>query len=206
MAGLVDEVAVLLDPVVSGRAAGRSVVQLPDGQAEAGIGVRLTQALVHRCAAPSCSGGSTVGAQCLSDPMAITAAEADNQPETPAGLLAYARERRRTADRAETELLQAACWWADLHPAESLDDAATIGDCYADTSLPLAGEGAPLVTEFSIAEFAAVVGLPTEFGKAMIGEALELRHRLPGRCSSRDSSTWSTAWPSTPLSRRARRH
>ena len=30
-----------------------------------------------------------------------------------------------------------------------------------------------------MAEFAAAVGLPTETGKAYLGEALELRHRLP---------------------------
>jgi hypothetical protein len=36
-----------------------------------------------------------------------------------------------------------------------------------------------LVAEFCVAEFAAAVGLPTETGKAYLGEALELRHRLP---------------------------
>ncbi len=35
------------------------------------------------------------------------------------------------------------------------------------------------MAEFSIAEFATAIGLPTEVGKAYVGEALELRHRLP---------------------------
>ena len=112
--------------------------------------------------------------------MAIHPCEPDIQPESPAAVLAFARERRRAADRAEAELLQAAGWWADLHPVESIDDAAVLGDAhYADTGIPVAGEGAPLVGEFSIAEFAAVVGLPTEVGRDLIGETLELRHRLP---------------------------
>ncbi len=59
--------------------------------------------------------------------------------------------------------------------AESIDDAVRFGD----TPVPVAGDGAPLVAEFCVAEFAAALGLPTETGKAYLGEALELRHRLP---------------------------
>ncbi len=71
--------------------------------------------------------------------------------------------------------MQDAVAWADLHPAESIGDAVRFGD----TPVPVAGPGAPLVAEFCVAEFAAAVGLPTETGKAYLGEALELRHRLP---------------------------
>jgi 5-methylcytosine-specific restriction endonuclease McrA len=45
--------------------------------------------------------------------------------------------------------------------------------------LPLAGEGTPEVAEFSIAEFAAVLGRSTDAGRGYIGDALELAHRLP---------------------------
>ncbi|CAA9415272.1 hypothetical protein [uncultured Nocardioides sp.] len=38
-------------------------------------------------------------------------------PDTAAAVLGYARSRRAAADRAEAELLVAACQWADLHPA-----------------------------------------------------------------------------------------
>ena len=44
-----------------------------------------------------------------------------------------------------------------------------------------------------MAEFAAAVGLPTETGKAYLGEALELRHRLPrtwARVGSGDLAAW----------------
>ena len=100
--------------------------------------------------------------------------------------------RARTAaaaDAAEARLLSHAVAWADLHPAESIADAVRFGD----TPVPVAGPGAPLVAEFWVAEFAAAVGLPTETGKAYLGEALELRHRLPqtwARVRSGDLAAW----------------
>ena len=99
----------------------------------------------------------------------------DTAADTAAAVLEHARDRRRAADAAEADLLQDAVTWADLHPAESIGDAVRFGD----TPVPVAGAGAPLVAEFCVAEFAAAVGLPTETGKAYLGEALELRHRLP---------------------------
>ena len=50
---------------------------------------------------------------------------------------------------------------------------------YGDTGIPVAGPGAPLVAEFSVAEFAAAVGMTTDAGRAYLGEAVELRYRLP---------------------------
>ncbi len=50
---------------------------------------------------------------------------------------------------------------------------------YGDQGMPLAGAGAPLVAEFAVTEFAAAIGLSTDAGKSYVGEALELRHRLP---------------------------
>src|SRR6476619_6029983 len=91
--------------------------------------------------------------------------------DTASAVLAFARDRRSTADAAAADLLGAACARADLHPAESIGDAVRCGD----TPVPVAGPGAPLVAEFCVAEFAAAVGLPTETGKAYLGEALELR-------------------------------
>ena len=64
-----------------------------------------------------------------------------------------------------------------MHSVDSMDDAAC--DWYGNQPIPVSGEGAPLVAEFSIAEFAVALGLSTETGKTYIGEALELRHRLP---------------------------
>ena len=100
--------------------------------------------------------------------------------DTAAAVLGFVRRRRAVADRAEAELLQAAVDWAAMHPAESIEEAASHYErSFGDEPIPVAGPGTPLVAEFSIAEFAAAVGLPTEVGKSYVGEALELRHRLP---------------------------
>ncbi len=66
-----------------------------------------------------------------------------------------------------------------MHSTDSIDDAATIADRYGDTGMPVAGEGAPLVAEFAITEFAAAIGVSTDAGRRYVGHALELRHRLP---------------------------
>ena len=44
---------------------------------------------------------------------------------------------------------------------------------------PIAGEGAPLVAEFCLAELGTVLGISTTSAKKLVGHALELRHRLP---------------------------
>lgn len=109
-------------------------------------------------------------------------------------VLAFAWRRRADADLAERDVLASAATWADLHSADSIQDAATMVDRHAgDTGLLVAGEGAPLVAEFSVAEFAAAIGLPTEAGKRLIGHALELRHRLPrlwARVMAGDLPSW----------------
>ncbi len=74
--------------------------------------------------------------------------------------------------------------WADQHPAESLEAAEVFRTSgyaggFGDTAVPIAGPGAPLVAEFSVAEFAAAVGMSTEAGKRYLGHAVELRYRLP---------------------------
>ena len=98
-------------------------------------------------------------------------------PDDASGVLTAARERRAVADRAEAELLQLAVQWVVIHPAESVEEAETyrLG---GDVPVPVAGEGAPLVAEFSIAEFATAVGLSAEAGRRYVGQAVELAYRL----------------------------
>ncbi|WP_426246674.1 HNH endonuclease [Nocardioides sp. LHG3406-4] len=109
-----------------------------------------------------------------------TAITTSELPDTAAAVLAFARSRRQVADRAEAELLVAACEWADLHPAESVSDAAAFTvPGGGEHEEPVAGPGAPLVAELCIPEFGAVLGLSTTATKQLIGQALELRHRLP---------------------------
>ncbi|MFN8194678.1 MAG: DUF222 domain-containing protein [Nocardioidaceae bacterium] len=49
----------------------------------------------------------------------------------------------------------------------------------AGQALPLAGAGAPMVMEFAVAELAAALGLSTDAGRTLIGQALDLAFRLP---------------------------
>ena len=70
--------------------------------------------------------------------------------------------------------------WADLHPPESIHDAAAFTVPGCEHEEPIAGEGAPLVAEFCLAELGAVLGISTTAAKKLVGHALELRHRLRG--------------------------
>ena len=97
-------------------------------------------------------------------------------PESAPDVLAYALAERRAADHSEANVFLAAATWADQHTADTLAPARADWD---EKAMPLAGEGTPEVAEFCIAEFAAVLGLTTHAGRALIGDALETRHRLP---------------------------
>jgi hypothetical protein len=98
--------------------------------------------------------------------------------DTASAVLDWARSRRAVADRAEAELMVAAVRWADLHPAESLDEAAVLAR-FGDQAIAIAGPGAPLVSEFCVAEFASAMRVPTAVGAQQLGEAREMCHRLP---------------------------
>ncbi|WP_210443200.1 HNH endonuclease signature motif containing protein [Nocardioides sp. SYSU D00065] len=98
---------------------------------------------------------------------------------TASALLALARERRAAENRAAADLLDVAARWADLHPPESINSAASFTVPGCEHEEPIAGEGAPLVAEFCVGELGAVLGISTTAAKRLIGHALELRHRLP---------------------------
>ncbi|WP_210650225.1 HNH endonuclease signature motif containing protein [Nocardioides sp. SYSU D00065] len=94
-------------------------------------------------------------------------------------LLAAIKERKAAEDRAAADQLDLAARWADLHPPESIHAAASFTVPGCEHEEPIAGEGAPLVAEFCVAELGAVLGISTTAAKRLIGHALELRHRLP---------------------------
>jgi hypothetical protein len=94
-------------------------------------------------------------------------------------LLALARERKAAEEQAAADLLDVAARWADLHPPESIHDAASFTVPGCEHEEPIAGEGAPLVAEFCVAELGTTLGISTTAAKKLIGHALELRHRLP---------------------------
>ena len=81
------------------------------------------------------------------------------RPDTATGVLAAARDRRRTADLAEADLCQLAVQWAVMHPVDSIHDPATYAvRGYGETDLALAGPGAPTVAEYAVPELAAAWG------------------------------------------------
>ena len=101
-------------------------------------------------------------------------------PDDARGVLAFARARRAAADQAEIDLLQAAVQWAVIHPVGWVEDSERYHlRSGGEAPVGLAGPGAPLVAEFSVAEFGAAVGMTPEAGKYFLGHALELRYRLP---------------------------
>src|SRR5680860_1173233 len=95
----------------------------------------------------------------------------------PTEALARAVDRRRTADRAEAELLAIAAHWADLHPVLSGPDGVRVKGM--ERLMPLAGPGTPEVAEFAPAELGAALSMSTFAAQHLVGDALELRHRLP---------------------------
>lgn len=110
-------------------------------------------------------------------------------PHTAAAVLAGLRADRSARDAAEARLLAGAVAWAALHRTDDVDLALTFG-C---TPVTVAGPGAPLIAFDAVAEFAAVMGLPTETGSALLGEAVELAHRLPltyARVLDGDLTAW----------------
>jgi hypothetical protein len=89
--------------------------------------------------------------------------------------------------RAEVEGRQASLireWadiatWAEANTVEGLAGAATIREGFVDTGLPIAGDGAPLVSEFALMELVAVLGRTPDGGRAYVGRVLGCAWRLP---------------------------
>ncbi|GAA1768318.1 HNH endonuclease signature motif containing protein [Nocardioides hankookensis] len=76
---------------------------------------------------------------------------------------------------AEARQLELAARWVDLHPGDDVD----LSIPYGERDLQIAGDGAPTVAEFAIADFALSLGLSTDAGRTLLGDAVEIRHRLP---------------------------
>ena len=90
-------------------------------------------------------------------------------------VLAFVRAEEAAIRAGEARLFAAAGTYAHQHPAESVLEVAEWGQ----SAVAIAGPGAPLVAEFAIPEFAAALGMSTPAGKAYLGHALEVHHRLP---------------------------
>ena len=94
----------------------------------------------------------------------------------PATVSRMVAEQHRTLVRAECGLLELACHWADLHSGPVDPGRRRVAG--EIVRLP-GGDGPPTVQEFAAAEFGVQIQTTTNAAWALIGDALDLRHRLP---------------------------
>ncbi|KAA1415500.1 DUF222 domain-containing protein [Nocardioides humilatus] len=83
---------------------------------------------------------------------------------------------RRNAEVEEFSNLIA---WADANVVDDPAGAATIRDSYIDTGIPIAGPGAPLVSEFALQELCATLERSLDSGRDYVGKVVETGWRLP---------------------------
>ncbi|MBD3915828.1 HNH endonuclease signature motif containing protein [Nocardioides hwasunensis] len=95
--------------------------------------------------------------------------------------------------RAEVDILGSALAWAHAHIAAPDTDPESVAGWRADSpaapgskaalfgeqAIPIAGPGTPLVAEFAVHELAAALDLSHEATLALLGDVLDLAHRLP---------------------------
>ncbi|MFW6869085.1 HNH endonuclease signature motif containing protein [Nocardioides sp. CPCC 206347] len=70
--------------------------------------------------------------------------------------------------------------WAEDNVVTTPEQAATILEGVIDTGVPIAGPGAPLVSEFNLMELIAVLGRSPDGGRGYVGRVIECAWRLPG--------------------------
>ena len=109
----------------------------------------------------------------------MTTTATPTQAATTAEAIAVLRGHKSDRDAADIAMAQTVIDWAVLNEVEPDDWYANYGGGFGDRGLPVAGAGAPLVSEFAAMELAAALGIGTDGGKAYIGRTLELRYRLP---------------------------
>ncbi len=128
--------------------------------------------------------------------MIDTLAAPDSVEELSASELLRAAGGHQSAVWAgEVELLRCAAQWAVLHPAESIADVAAtwLTGMFSEEAVAISGPGCPLIAEFAVAELGAVLHLSSTAAKKLIGDALELQHRLPKtwqRVTAGDCAPW----------------
>jgi hypothetical protein len=92
--------------------------------------------------------------------------------------------------RVEVEVLESALAWAEAHTVTDVEVAAgwrsetirtpgTAAALFGERPLPIAGDGTPLVAEFAVIELSAVLEQSHEATLALLGDVLDLAHRLP---------------------------
>ncbi|NYJ00637.1 hypothetical protein HNR19_001335 [Nocardioides thalensis] len=93
-------------------------------------------------------------------------------------LKGIAQRRRIITDQQLGEVRDIA-EWAMQHTVEVPEDASTLTERGLDTGLPLAGEGAPLISDFAVLELDAILSRGIDSVRNYVGQVVELSHRLP---------------------------
>jgi hypothetical protein len=96
----------------------------------------------------------------------------------PDATLAYAATAQRTEDQARVAVLRAAARWADLHGDLDRDAGGRVLPG-AERLVAFGGDGTPEAAEFCGAELGTVLSMSPSAAAVLIGDALDLRHRLP---------------------------
>ncbi len=91
--------------------------------------------------------------------------------------LAEAGEVQRLVNLVAARQLRLAARWADLHAV--LDPSQSAGLPGMERLVHLGGAGTPLVAEFCCAELGAQLGRSPTTAAMLMGDALDLRHRMP---------------------------
>ncbi|WP_141006471.1 hypothetical protein [Nocardioides humi] len=101
------------------------------------------------------------------------------RPRTTAALLSELRAGVLERDALVVREWAGIVEWAGEHVVATPEGAATITDGFLDTGVPIAGDGAPLVSEFALMELVAVLGRSPDGGRAYVGRVIECAWRLP---------------------------
>ena len=108
-------------------------------------------------------------------------------------LLAEIRDDQNVIAEREIAKLRKIAEWSSLHVVDDEANAATLIERGLDTGLPLAGPGAPLISDFAVMELSALLGRSLDSGRNYVGQVIELAHRLPrlwGRLLDGEVPVW----------------
>ncbi len=106
-------------------------------------------------------------------------------------ILSYVETARAAADRAEVDILHAAARWADLHSELARPTSPLLPG--SEQLVRFGGAGTPSVAEFAPAELGVVLATSSSAAERLVGDALDLRHRLPSlwaRISASEVKPW----------------
>ena len=118
----------------------------------------------------------------------LTAPAADPvaEPDAPAvptrsqELLAGIREDQQViADREIAKIRKIAEWAHEHTVPDDAADVSTLTERGLDTGLPVAGEGAPLISDFAVMELSALLGRSLDSGRNYVGQVVELGSPAP---------------------------